>query len=280
MSRTSDEYIDWLSQGPFPNHVDPWAERGQFFQHIHDEMISYFIQHLRRPLLKLGYSIGREDSLQITQGGEPDLYIEEELPHPMPSTPSLYSNLAQQFNTEAGLVLAEAPTTMANLGIRDLDSNQLVTSIEFISPNNKTKWDEMETYQERRAAIRASGVHIVEIDLTRSKNRLIHDKLLESYAYSIVLHLAKEPARFIGMDAGQPLKSFTLPLRHEGILVELEAAYRFCYIESSTALRVLKKTNYEMGHLPFPSLLSPQLKQTYLAAIQDWKDQLEALAAV
>jgi hypothetical protein len=41
-----EEYHQLREDGPFPNQIDPWAEKGHYFHHIHAQMISVLLQAL------------------------------------------------------------------------------------------------------------------------------------------------------------------------------------------------------------------------------------------
>jgi hypothetical protein len=62
--------------GPFPYHIDPWAERGIYFDQLHAHMITYLLDQMVDVLEERGYVIGRERSVQI-----PDIFIETERHH-------------------------------------------------------------------------------------------------------------------------------------------------------------------------------------------------------
>lgn len=58
--------FELLENGPFPSHIDPWAERGRYFHQMHAHMIGYLLDAIQRPMYERGYVVGRESSVQIT----------------------------------------------------------------------------------------------------------------------------------------------------------------------------------------------------------------------
>ena len=76
----SREYADLLSNGPFPGRIDPWSETARYFHQIHSGMINHILEQLRIPLLRRGYVAGKEASLQIIDGQQPDIYVQRAIP--------------------------------------------------------------------------------------------------------------------------------------------------------------------------------------------------------
>ncbi|MEM6281355.1 MAG: DUF4058 family protein [Chloroflexota bacterium] len=147
--RYPPSYIQHRQRGPFPGHMDPWAEAARYFQQIHSGMIHNLQDQLQDTLIALGYQAGKEASLQI-------MVI-----------------LADSLEIEA-------------LHITDMDSGELVTVVEIISPRNKTHPQEMALYREQRARVFLDAdVNVVEVDATRSYARLLAHKLAEQHAYHI-----------------------------------------------------------------------------------------------
>jgi hypothetical protein len=92
------QYNQLIEAGAFPQQIDPWAERGEHFHPIHGQMISIFLQVLRKPLFDLGYVIGREPSLQIAPSFAtlPDVTVESAQQKPQ-----------QRFDYRQALIAAE-----------------------------------------------------------------------------------------------------------------------------------------------------------------------------
>jgi hypothetical protein len=67
--------------------------------------------------------------------------------------------------------LLEFEVRLATVEIRDVAHNQLVTSIENLSPLNKREPGLLQ-YREKRRRLHAAGVHVLEIDLLRRGQRL------------------------------------------------------------------------------------------------------------
>jgi len=273
----SDAYLDALERGPFPGRVDPWAEAGHYFQQIHSGMIEAFIQQLKPQLLTLGYIIGKEASLQIATQIELDIFIQRALDAPKPTAKWDYALAAEETLAEPGVIIT-AEIDLNALHIRELDTGRLVTIVELISPNNKTKPDQMTAYRDRRERLLIDHrVQIVEMDFTRSVKRLINTPYGQGVPYHVAVFLLWEAARLIGIDFGQPLKRIAIPLRAEVVPVETQAAYHYAYRSVTIAAQMLNDDGYGEGELPFPSLLTDAQRAEAIAAVAAWKSDLVRL---
>jgi hypothetical protein len=237
----SDAYVECLSRGPFPGRIDPWAQVGHHFQQIHSGLIDNLISQMNPQLLQMGYVIAREASLQIAEGREPDIFVQRAMDAAKPAVRWNYELAATEVLADPGVVV-EDEFDLHALHIKDFDSGRLVTIVEIISPNNKTKPQGIADYRARRERLLLEhAVNVVEIDPTRSVKHLFNNKIANEYAYHVVVYLPDESPYFIGIDLGEPLKRLALPLRGEVIPVELQRAYDYGYQEF--AFSVLTQRN-------------------------------------
>lgn len=275
----SEKYIEHLKAGSFPGSIDPWSEAGRYFHQLHGAMITDLIMQIQDKLLMRGYIAGREASLQIMENRQPDIAIHHQQEGEIPKQAWDYHNAAQAVMAEPGVALEATPPELDAIFISDFEGGRLVTVVEIVSPRNKTEFSVIREYQERRDQMRRQGVNVVEIDLTRSVKRLIHDPLVDPYSYHIAIHLYDQIPRLIGIAFGESLKRCALPLRQEVIPVELQDAYKHAYHQNSLAGHIQRETSYHEDALPFPSLFSPQQRQQLLQKIQTWQAELNRLGA-
>lgn len=73
----SQEYVQQLSIGPFPEQIDPWSETAHYFHQIHGCMISDLLERLRLPLLRLGYVAVREYASTVSEAEAVYIYCLE-----------------------------------------------------------------------------------------------------------------------------------------------------------------------------------------------------------
>lgn len=276
--RYPQAYRQLLKKGPFPGRIDPWVEIGRYFHQLHAQMIGSLMAQNQDKLLEMGYLIGRETSLQVAERREPDIYVEREAQQPLSSPQWDYIQAAQAVLVEPGIAVEDIAFELDSIVVYKLDSTDLVSIIEVISPSNKVEPSGIREYVERRDhLVRGKGIKIVELDLTRSVKRLIRDTVADAYAYHIAVHLPRERARFIGIDLHESLKPFALPLQNEVLVVETQAAYDEAYHESLMAGHIDKEIKYAEAELPFPSLITSQQKHDASKAVQHWRTTLEQL---
>lgn len=272
----SDAYVQHLKSGPFAGRIDPWAEVGRYFHPIHSGMIDHILGQIQDPLMKMGYLVGRETSLQVTEGRLPDLLVQQ-VPAVEDSGVWDYAAAATAVMAEPG-ELAEEPDLEA-IHLTDLRTGELVTVLEIISPTNKKQIDLIEEYQERRQRLFIKQhVSVVEIDATRSLKRLLEHKRTFWYPYHTAVFMPHAVPRVIGSVFEEPLKRFALPLHHEVVPVEPQAAYDHAYQRAGIAAHILTDNHYEDTQLPFPSTLTADQRQQAIQAVQKWQEELERLA--
>lgn len=108
---------------------------------------------------------------------------------------------------------APIPVKIMSVEVRDLAQNQLVTSIEILSPVNK-RGNTLQTYQQKRRRLYEAGVHLVEIDLLRRGTRpFAHPRIADA---QYVMLLTRAQARRVGvwpLTIREPLPVVPVPLR-------------------------------------------------------------------
>lgn len=275
----SPEYIRLSEQGPFHGQIDPFAEVGRYFHQIHAGIISQLIDQIKRPLLELGYYVGRETSLQIAELQQPDIYVQQR-DNPQPASSGNqwdYRTAAQAINAQAGVHIDWDINQLQGISIKTLADHQLVTIIEVISPSNIANTSTMLDYQERRERLIENQINVMEIDLTRSVRRLLDNKLLHTYPYHVAIYLPDDSPRLIGIHPGECLPRVALPLRQEVIPMELHTAYEYAYQSVSIAVQIDAEGRYTEASLPFPSLIPPEILKSAIKAVDTWHTELSLL---
>lgn len=279
MTDSVDAAFEHLERGPFPGLTDPWAENACYFQQLHSGIIGHLQVQLKRPLFHLGYMIGKETSLQIAEYRQPDLFVDAMTAHKEIKHDWNYAAAATTIEAEPGLVAQEtlANSDLQALLISDLQTGDLVTIIEIISPRNKTHTVDMLEYKAWRQRMVHQGVNIVEIDLTRSIKRLTENTLTRSSAYHAAIYLPQASPRVVIMPYHEPLCRVALPLRGEVVPMELQSAYDNAYRDGVIAGNILKDKGYALAELPFPSLLTAVQQQQAITIVSRWYAELERL---
>jgi Protein of unknown function (DUF4058) len=261
-------------QGAFANRIDPWAETGRYFQSLHSEIIGRLLQQLRDPLLAMGYVAGRETSLQVTAGREPDIYVQTSRAPVVAKWD--YDLVAAELLAAPALSVGDDAELEA-LHIRDGRSGDLVTIVEIVSPSNKTDDLEIAQYQARRRSLFLTvGVNVVEVDLTRSVKRLLINSETRRAPYHVAIFLPADPARVIKIGWGERLPRIALPLRAEAVPCELHEAYANAYATLMTAWHIEHDGRYTAEQLPFSSTIDEAELPRLLSALQTWRAALAA----
>jgi hypothetical protein len=273
----SEAYLEYRNQGPFPMTIDPWAETGRYFKQIHINFLTSLVDQMQPELERRGYIIARETSLQIAAGREPDLAIQRAMTGYPLQLKTDYQLIADELLVEAGVQL-DVEIELQALQITHLASSELVTVIELVSPSNKDVPTDIDHYRDRREKlILEQGVQVVEFDFTRSIKRLVKHRYALSYAYHIAVFVPGSNPFLIGIPYASRLPSMALPLRAEGIRLDLHNAYRDAYNRGGIAAQMLFEGQYTEDKLPFPSLLTEEQRTAALIAVADWKAELERL---
>jgi hypothetical protein len=277
MKRYSAQYVDHINTGPFPGRIDPWAEVGHYFQQIHGLMIDSLITQLNPQLVAMGYIVGKEASLQIAEGREPDIYVQRTMNAPELDLRWDYELAASEVLANAGTIV-EPDVDLQAIHIKEAGLGRLVTVVELVSPNNKTKSEVITDYRMRRERLLLEHrVNVIEIDPTCSVKRLINPIAAGNYAYHVAFHLVGMPFRVAGIDFGQPLPRIALPLRGEVVPIELHKAYEFAYQLVTIAGQIDDDCLYAEEYLPFPSFLTDVERMDVVKTVQKWQAKLTEL---
>jgi hypothetical protein len=150
---------------PFPG-MDPWLENPTDWTGFHDILIVATVKAMQPGLRARGYYAKPGERVWLTQPRRP-IYPDV----------ALISVPTSRNPTSTGAVLApdepirmrraDVEVTESYVDIYDLHGNRLVTSIEYLSPANKSDTDGRAMYLRKQEEARSAGIHLVEIDLIR-----------------------------------------------------------------------------------------------------------------
>lgn len=268
--------LELVKDGPFPGQMDLWAEHENFFHGLHEQMIGEMVRELSAQLYNVGYNVGRERSLQIAQGRIPDIHIQKKNQPPAPLSHYEYTLAADEALADAG-ILVESPNLDA-LTIRDRKTGKLVTVIELVSPGNKREDNDIAFYQYRREQLYlVQQVNVVELDITRSYKRLVHNEYTATSAYHVAVFLPDKGVRIIIMPLGQRFKRIAIPLDGRVIATDLHEIYGRAYGDLLLSSSLLDEDMYTLKTLPFSSLLTDQQRDEALEAVRVWQAELEQM---
>lgn len=200
---------------PFPG-MDPYLEAPELWAGVHQWLISQIGIQLM-PKLRPAYVAWLESRVEVGPAGEKPTssqYPSESIATPLERAvwQRIRSNgtAPLELDTEINLKM-----TIAAIHIRRASDQRTVTVIEVLSPINKRPGNEAYyAYRRKRAALLETNVHLVEIDLLRSGERVPMVEPLPPAPYFIIVGRAdRRPRCEVWPTAlSDPLPAIPIPL--------------------------------------------------------------------
>jgi len=249
---------------PFPG-MDPYLE-GYLWPDVHSALAGNIRKQLT-PQLRPRYTARLE--IYTVEDDAPEgeigiMYPDLEVVLTQRRAPSmpLVGQQAQPGETSNGMhvvaplvlpVLPSIAVKIVNVEIRDAGNNQLITSIELLSPVNKRE-PGLKPYREKRRRLLAASVHLIEIDLLRRGVRAFQHPRLPETPYLVAL--TRAPVRVTEtwpLTLQDRLPVIPVPLRppDADVAFSLQTALNEVYEEAAYDLSI----NYDAAPPP-PSLLA------------------------
>ncbi|XZN91162.1 MAG: DUF4058 family protein [Microcoleus sp.] len=201
----------FLGMNPYLEHPSLWAG-------IHHRLITAIANDLG-PKLRPKYIVAIEERVYEVNGdmtllvGVPDVSVQSS----RTSAREQPSNLAVTLKTQPTEVLLPIPDilTEAYLEIHAVETEEVVTIIEVLSPKNKQVGIGRLQYETKRLKILASATHFVEIDLLRQGNSMEMVGDFEQSHYRIVVsHSETRPkAQLYSFNLQDRIPEFSVPLK-------------------------------------------------------------------
>jgi len=157
---------------PFPG-MDPYLE--QYWRDVHHGLITYSRDQLQPKLppelrARVEARVFVESDEPEYRAFYPDVHVVERGVRPEP-TPVPQSDVA--LEEPLVIQLDDEPLSQGYIEIIDAASgNRVITVIEFLSPSNKVPGKGQDLYLQKQWEVRAAGLSLVEIDLTRTGRRV------------------------------------------------------------------------------------------------------------
>jgi hypothetical protein len=175
-------------------------------------------------------------------------------------SPSVRGITPPSFVVPTGVTLE---TRLISVQVRDSERNELVTSIEIVSPANKRE-PGLSAYRRKRSRLVRSAVHLLEIDLIRRGERPWQPGAMvdPSAPYLALLTRATQAATELWtIQLADMLPVLPVPLRvpDADVPLDLQAALMTIYDESDYGLTI------DYAALPPPPPLS-EIDKAWLAA--------------
>lgn len=229
------------SKSPFPGW-DPYLQR--FWRDVHHRLITYSCDALRGQLPSdLRARIEERVVLEAADWPEaahvyvPDVFVVE---RPAPSPGGAPSVVGSAVVTEPlKLSIQAEPLTEGYIEIRDVSSGgRVVTTIEFVSPTNKTPGPGLIGYRKKQQDCLKARVSLVEIDLIRGGEHILAVPegvipVRHRVAPRVCVTMAWQPSEFLyyPVSIRQRLPAIHIPLRETDppATLDIQAAFDLAY---------------------------------------------------
>ena len=242
---------------PFPG-MDPYLE-GYLWPDLHNALATK-IRQLLTPLLRPRYAARL--NIYVVEDTAPEselgiLYPDVEImrtQQPADSHPAAFLRAEGGDATPAMLtvpVILPVAVQLVNVEIYDTARNQLVSSIEILSPVNKRD-PGLQRYRLKRQRLYQAGIHLLELDLLRRGTRLITHATLPNVPYLITLtraHAGKTDVWPLRLQDAWPKVPIPLRQPDADVILNLGQAFDEVYAEAAYELSI----NYHEPP-PVPSL--------------------------
>lgn len=247
---------------PFPG-MDPYLE-GYLWPDVHHSLATQIRDQLM-PQLRPRYVARIEIQVVVDESAEGEvgiMYPDVEIVRSQrwqspPSAP----------NFRGGVLVAEAPTAtpvsvmvllpevrLSSVEIYDTVQNQLITSIEILSPVNK-RGPGLTKYRDKWRQLRDANIHILEIDLLRRGQRpLLHSNIPDSPYRITLLRAGSNKVGVWTVNVADPLPTLPIPLRQPDadVTLDLGLAIQTIYDRAAYDLSI------DYTDAPPPPALAPE----------------------
>lgn len=206
--------------------MDPYLERPSLWKEIHTSLI-VAIQRFLNPLLRPRYRVAIEQRNYLALlapdeelVGIPNVLI---IPQQTEQQPRAYPSAvvdAVTIEPVVGELPAPEEVRERYLEIRDIETQEVVTVIEILSPTNKTTREGRRQYEQKRADTLSSSTNLIEIDLLRTGKplavKLPGNRSPKASDYRIVISRAhyRPKADVYLFGIRNPIPDLPVPLRY------------------------------------------------------------------
>ncbi|MCB0096171.1 MAG: DUF4058 family protein [Caldilineaceae bacterium] len=256
---------------PFPG-MDPFLE-GYLWPDVHHSLATQIRDQLS-PLIRPHYvarievQVVRDETPEAEIGimyPDVELLRRQALDHaslaPTNGGPSATAALTPATIT---VELLAPEVRLASVHILDAAQNQLITSIEILSPVNKRE-PGLTQYREKWRQLRNAGVHLIEIDLLRRGQRTLADPRIPTSAYRISLTRAEARKMDVWtLSVTDKLPIIPVPLRKPDtdVSLNLGAAFATIYDRAGYDLSI------DYSSAPPPPLFSEKDQESIAAILK------------
>lgn len=233
---------------PFPG-MDPYLE-GHLWSDVHTALANKIRQQLA-PRLKPRYVARLETYVVYDSEPEfdigimyPDVAVEQRVKEAVAE----YEILTEEDMGEESIppapltipILEPVEVRLTAVEVRSADDNELITSIEILSPVNKRE-PGLTKYRQKRQRLRQAGIHLLEIDLLRRGTRPLAHPRIPDVSYLVTLvrsHVGQVEVWPIKLPDTLPIVPVPLRSPDPDVPLELSSALTAIYDEAAYELSV------------------------------------------
>lgn len=235
-------------KNPFPG-VNPFIEAEGFWEDFHRTMVNYLREAILAELPPR-YDARVEERVDLLDPDtgrsirKPDVAIIDRSSGSGASRPNTAPGSVAVIEVEQ-LPVEEYREVW--IEIRDLADESLVTSIELLSPTNKTSGG-FSTFQFKRLQLLEGGANLVDIDLLLAGERLhFRQPLPAGDYYAFTSRTARRPkTEVIAWPIVNELPTIAIPLRtpDPDLLIDLQAVYSTTFERGQYSRRLRYRTAF------------------------------------
>jgi Protein of unknown function (DUF4058) len=204
---------------PFPG-MNPYLEQPEFWSDFHTQLVTALARVLIPQVLPKYRVVTEKWIYQIADAatigiGRPDVTVQQRRGEPSKRAIAIAPAATSTQPIQVKLPLPEE-VQQAYLEVRDVATQEVVTTIEVLSPANKRS-DGRRKYALKRQAVLGSLTHLVEIDLLRDGEPLpiLPPSPVSHYRILVSRSDTRPMADLYAFNLGDRIPDFPIPLRLE-----------------------------------------------------------------
>ena len=217
---------------PFPG-MDPWLESPAVWRGLHALLIGYSVEQLQPQLIPRGYYADIDERIWLEEGGiYPDVTVVR-----YSATPHAAATSTLVADEPVRVQRFEEELREGFVQIREQASHRLITSIEILSPVNKSRSKGRRLFKRKQRELKKGKVNLVEVDLLRQGRHTLSVPflLLETirpwdYMVCVLRPNQKEYELYpTSLRARLPRISVPLKAGDEDVFLDIQAALNRAY---------------------------------------------------
>ncbi len=201
-------------QTPFPG-MDPYLEHRALWPDVHNSLI-IAIRDAIVPMVAPNYYVSVESRAYVLKP-EGDVFLGRPDVSVIPTASAPTAKTREIAADEVSVLEVELPlgdeVSYYYLEIRSVQTHQLITAIELLSPVNKVDQRGRFEYEQKRYETMMSRTNFVEIDLLRAGEPMpLNQSVISDYRILVSRGWTRRKAHLYAFSLRAPIPSFPLPL--------------------------------------------------------------------